>query len=102
MKCPHCEQLTISFRTWCRTPNAFSWQCPHCGIRLRANLATWAWFAVGLLLLVPILGGVMALEHRGVIAKNHGKPFIFGGVVLLVLPVSYCAFRRGGYVMRDS
>ena len=100
MRCPGCDQQTITFGDWSRARNAFRWQCPHCGSLLKANRTTWRWFASALVMLVPMLFGVLALAERGIIAHGSEKLFLLAGIVVLIGPLSYLAYRRGGYDKR--
>lgn len=100
MKCPECSETTISFREWCRSPNAFVWQCPNCGSFLKASRATWRWFALGIFLLVPVLGGVFWLEHLGYLETGQSKPLLFVAMLVVLLPFGWFAYKRGGYVAR--
>lgn len=100
MKCPECDQVTIGFGDWCKSPNAFMWQCPHCGTLLKASRATWRWFGLALVMLVPILGGIIGLEEGRMIAPGSGKLYVLVGVLVLIGPFAYVAYKRGGYQRR--
>jgi hypothetical protein len=50
--------------------------------------------------MTAIVVGVIFLERSGGIAQGHGKPFIFGGWVAVILPFCFLAYKRGGYAVR--
>jgi hypothetical protein len=102
VKCPHCDQPTIEFRTWCKSPNAFTWHCPHCGSVLRASRATWKWFFSLLVVVLLVVGGVIYLEEVHVLGAGKGRLYLLVGLPALVYPLSYVAYRRGGYALRDG
>ena len=100
MKCPVCEETTISFGQWCRTPNAFFWQCRLCGSSLKANGVTWRWLIVGLLFMMIILSGVIAFERNGALDVGQSKPLLFVCFVIALVPTALMAYNWGGYVER--
>ena len=102
MKCPRCDQETIEFRMWCRSPNAFIWRCIQCGVSLKASRATWTWFGILLFLVLLVVGAVIYLEEAGVIVRGGGKIYLLIGIGVIVGPLSYVAYKRGGYQTRAS
>jgi uncharacterized membrane protein YhaH (DUF805 family) len=86
---------------WCRFPNEYSWRCPHCSTRLKANRSTWLWSGIAVAAIIAVIGSIIALENSAMIAKEKSELYIAIGVAVLVLPVFYLAYRKGGYVPRD-
>lgn len=100
MKCPNCQEETISIGEWCRYPNAFLWVCPHCGAALKPSWATWVWLITGLCLLAIIVIATIIFEESGSLPKGKGKPIILVAVILLITPLTFMAYRWGGYAVR--
>ena len=97
MDCPHCKRQTIAFSDWCRSPNAFKWRCPKCQAFLKANQSTWFWFKAGLVCVLAVVACIIALEQTGILAVGKSRPLLFGAFAFL-LPFSWVAFKRGGYI----
>jgi len=100
MKCPQCDQVTIEFRTWCKSPNAFTWHCPHCGSSLKASRATWKYFWLILAFVLLVVAVVIYLEQVHTIPKGQGRLYLLASFLLVVAPLSYVAYKRGGYRLR--
>ena len=102
MLCPACQRKTIGFKEWCRHRNAFFWCCPWCGTLLKANRATWLGFWLGmaimLLYLVPVL---MFIFDNDVNPHGLAKGLAMIGLIVILLPVAYVAYRKGGYAIDE-
>lgn len=55
---------------------------------------------MALVMLVPILGGIIGLEEGRMIAPGSGKLYVLVGVLVLIGPFAYVAYKRGGYQRR--
>lgn len=100
MKCPHCNQETITFREWCAGSNALRWICPRCFASLRANGATKSSLVAIALLAAGILGGVIFADQRDLFASGSGRGYLGLAFLLVLYPVGYLLFRTTcGYVL---
>jgi hypothetical protein len=79
----------------------FRWKCQNCGALLKANWVTWILSAGILAFAIAIILAVILAEDLSVVPKDGGKPYIFLGFVLIVLPLACLGYFLGGYVLRE-
>ncbi len=102
MDCPGCHRQTITFRQWCRSPNAFRWTCPHCHAVLKANRRTWMCFAAAIGAVFGVVAMISILEQRGWPELGQNRHRVWAGALLVALPISLLAYRLGGYTWPDD
>ncbi|MCB1888577.1 MAG: hypothetical protein KDH20_13305 [Rhodocyclaceae bacterium] len=102
MDCPACQRPTITFRQWCRSPNALRWTCPHCHAVLKANRRTWICFAAAVGAVCTVVVVISMLEQRGWLEPGRNRGWVWASALLVALPISLLAYRLGGYTWPDN
>jgi predicted RNA-binding Zn-ribbon protein involved in translation (DUF1610 family) len=97
MKCPACGAGIIQFRQWARGVNAFSYQCPQCGSKLRASRSVIAGFVCALLMLPAYIWAASALSQLTNWPANWWFTFI---IVVGSGLLAYATWRTGSYSIR--
>jgi hypothetical protein len=103
MKCPSCNKRAIGFVSWASGKRWIRWQCPHCGVGLKASRRTIK-VIIGFILLLPfIIWAGIAICRAYNIQEDREENLVFAAIMIPVLTgLAFWDWKTGSYARRDN